>query len=93
MLEESTNSGNAVKAAAESPALRLVDFYAGAIQSAEMNGDNIVSEDGMEAEAFVKNRLETTQTVRVSKTMADLGLLGDADVERWLGYWKSKIAL
>lgn len=82
-----------MKAAAESPALRLVDFYAGAIQSAEMNGDNIVSEDGMEAEAFVKNRLETTQTVRVSKTMADLGLLGDADVERWLGYWKSKIAL
>lgn len=90
--EESANDGSAVEAAAANPALKLVDFYVGAAAA----GKNYVrrfTDDGMELEIFAASRLETKETVRVSKTMAELPTLGDDDVERWLGYWKGKGAL
>lgn len=93
VLEESANDGSAVQAAAENPALKLVDFYVGAASAAAGNGVRRFTDDGMELEAFVTSRLETKETVRASSTMAELPILGGDDVQRWLGYWRGKGAL
>ncbi len=93
LQEESANDGSAVQAAAANPALKLVDFYVGAASAAAGNGVRRFTDDGLELEVFAASRLETKETVRVSKTMAELPTLGDDDVERWLGYWKGKGAL
>ncbi len=91
-LEKLGSEESAVQAAAENPAMKLVDFYIGAASAVAASSDRFGA-SGMEHEAFSLSRLETTETVRVSKSLANLPTLSNEDVERWLGYWKSKGAL
>lgn len=69
----------AAEAARENPALRLIGFY-----RAAGRGDN------PDREAFSNARLEKKQAVKASETLGDpsLPVLGKADTDRWLGYWR-----
>lgn len=80
VLEDSSAVGPAVRAAAENPAVRLIDFYVGASKRKIA--------DDQQQEAFVGTSLETKEAVKVSKTMAELLPLSETDVRRWLSYWQ-----
>ncbi len=84
VLEKSSSNGSAVQAAAENPALRLIDFYLAASSRGPVAADE---------EPFVRTRLETKETVKISKTLAELNMLSERDIEGWLAYWKRKEVL
>ena len=78
-LEESSSS-TSVEAAREHPALRVIDFYRVMKPSEEGN-----------AEALTKTRLDSTEAVKSSQTLAtELPVLDAKLVEKWIIYWKQK---
>lgn len=75
-----------VQASAQHPALRLLDFYS-------LAGGQSNAKTDSEGEAFSGTRLETRQTVRVSKTLAQCPSLGEENVKSWLNYWAKEARL
>lgn len=89
-LEESSDTSNAADEDTN-PALRLLDFYQSALEKPLLSAD---------AEAFGFPRLATVDAVRVAPSLrvmdpfdngsgGTLRILGEADIDGWLTYWKA----
>ncbi|KDQ23277.1 hypothetical protein PLEOSDRAFT_1068285 [Pleurotus ostreatus PC15] len=89
-LQGSSDTSNAADENTN-PALRLLDFYQSALEKPLLSPD---------AEAFGFPRLATVDAVRVAPSLrvmdpldngsgGTLRVLGDADIDGWLAYWKA----
>lgn len=77
-VNDALSSGNS-QIINDNPAFKLAEFYGG---MKDLQNDKL--------EAFMSNRFETKEVVRVTKSLGDNELiqLGQEDVQRWLTYWR-----
>lgn len=81
-LEEAKENATAIK---EQPAFQLIDFYRVSLAEKKQDANGADKEAlGGGSTLVVKNVLQVSQTLG-SPTLEPLG---EADVDKWLGYWK-----
>ncbi|EJT96908.1 hypothetical protein DACRYDRAFT_112250 [Dacryopinax primogenitus] len=84
MLEKAATTGGP-QAAESNPAIKLMDFFGRGYKALE---ENTKQGKYKPKEAMGMPDLQTNKAVEVSETLRGSKVLGQEDVQLWLGYWE-----